>query len=211
MDWPTDVQVLARHLRLSSFAIIGGSGGGPYALACAQVLPQDMMSAVGVLAGAGNWRARAHHMPWIYRASKLAAEHWPAGLRGLLTFVVWMLRHGMNTQMATQRVNDYLTKDQDQHDEFVKERRAQLLHILFESFAQGVGPAAYEAKLLSQGWGIEFGHITYNNLHIWHAEKNWNSPLPMTEYYVKLLSNSPYSKVFEDDTHFTIHKYHEIL
>ncbi|KAJ9483734.1 hypothetical protein VN97_g9659 [Penicillium thymicola] len=207
MDWPTDVQALAHHLRLSRFANMGGSGGGPYALACAQVLPQDMMSTVGVLAGAGTWRAGAHHMPWIYRALMLAAEHWPAGLRGLLTFVVWMLRTGLNTQLATRRVNDYLAKDQDQHDESVEERRAQLLRISFEPFAQGAGPAAYEAKLLSQDWGIEFGDITYNNLHISHAEKYWNSPLPMTEYYVKLLSNNPFSKVFEGDTHFTIHKH----
>ncbi|CAI7641297.1 unnamed protein product [Penicillium crustosum] len=207
MDWPADVQALADHLGLSRFAIMGGSGGGPYALACAQVLPQDMMSAVGVLAGAGNWRAGAHHMPWIYRASMLAAEHWPAGLRGFLTFVVWMLRNGLNTQLATRRVDDYLAKDQDQHDESVEERRAQLLRILFEPFAQGAGPAAFEAKLLSQDWGIEFSDITYNNLHIWHAEKDWNSPLSMTEYYVKLLSKTPYFKVFEGDTHFTIHRH----
>ncbi|CAI7583331.1 unnamed protein product [Penicillium viridicatum] len=178
---------------------MGGSGGGPYALACAQVLPQDMMSAVGVLAGAGNWRAGAHHMPWIYRASMLVAEHWPAGLRDLLTFVVWMLRNGLDTQLATRRVNDYLAKDQDQHEESVEERRAQLLRILFEPFAQGTGPAAYEAKLLSEDCGIEFGGITYNNLHIWHAEKDWNSPLPMTEYYVKPLSNNPSFKVHLDE------------
>lgn len=97
MDWPTDVQALAHHLRLSRFAITSGSGGGPYALECAQALPQDMMSVVSVLAGAANWEDGAHNMPWIYRTSMLAVEHWPAGLRGLLTFVVWMLRNGMNT------------------------------------------------------------------------------------------------------------------
>lgn len=105
-----------------------------------------------------------------------------------------MLRNGLSTQLATRRFNDYLAKDQDQHDESVEERRAQLLRILFEPFAQGAGPAAYEAKLLSQDWGIEFGDITYNNLYIWYAEKDWNSPLPMTEYYVKLLSNNPFLK-----------------
>lgn len=57
MDWPADVQALAHHLSLSRFAIIGGSGGGPYALACARMLPQDIMSAVGIFVGAGDWRA----------------------------------------------------------------------------------------------------------------------------------------------------------
>lgn len=98
MGWPADIQALARHLSLSRFAILGGSGGGPYALACAQGLPQDMMSAVGVIAGAGNWKAGAHHMPWIYRVSMLAAEHWPAGLQGSLDLVVWLLKSGLNTK-----------------------------------------------------------------------------------------------------------------
>ncbi|OQE05926.1 hypothetical protein PENVUL_c021G10365 [Penicillium vulpinum] len=38
MDWPVNFQPLAHHLSLSHFAVIGGSGGGLYALACAQVL-----------------------------------------------------------------------------------------------------------------------------------------------------------------------------
>ncbi|KAJ5481684.1 hypothetical protein N7475_000496 [Penicillium sp. IBT 31633x] len=159
MGWPADIQALARHLSLSRFAILGGSGGGPYALACAQGLPQDMMSAVGVIAGAGN-----------------------------------------------QWIRDFLQKDQKQHNTPINERTAEFIRILFEPFAQGAGPAAYEAKLLSQDWGIDFGNITYNNLRIWHAGKDWNSPLPMTEYYVKLLPNRPYFKVFEDDTHFTMHR-----
>ncbi|KAJ5827016.1 hypothetical protein N7447_003779 [Penicillium robsamsonii] len=148
MDWPADVQELAHHLSLSRFAIMGSSGGGPYALA-----------------------------------------------------------NGLNTQMATRRVNDYLLKDQDQHEEPVGERRAQLLRVLFKPFAQSASLAAYEAKLLSQDWGIEFGDITYNNLHIWHVGKDWNSPLRITEYYVKRLSNSPFFTAFEGDTHFTIHRH----
>ena len=61
-------------------------------------------------------------------------------------------------------------------------------------FAQGAGPAAYEAKLLSQDWGIVFDSITYDNLYIWHPGKDYNSPLPMTEHYVKQLSKNHTSK-----------------
>lgn len=207
MDWPADVKALAHHLGLSRFAIMGGSGGGPYALACARGLPQDMLSAVGVVAGAGNWKAGAHYMPWIYRISMLASQRWPAGLRGSLAFMVWLLRSGLNTQHGTQRLQEYLRKDQDQHNISIEERTAAFMRILFEPFAQGAGPAAYEAKLLSQDWGIDFNNITYNNLRIWHAEQDWNSPLPMTEYYVKLLPNRLQLKVFDSDTHFTIHRH----
>lgn len=34
-DWPQDVAALARHLGLERYQVVGLSGGGPYALACA--------------------------------------------------------------------------------------------------------------------------------------------------------------------------------
>lgn len=34
-DWPRDVAALADHLELSRYWVLGASGGGPYALACA--------------------------------------------------------------------------------------------------------------------------------------------------------------------------------
>ncbi|GAA3526788.1 alpha/beta hydrolase [Amycolatopsis ultiminotia] len=34
-DWPDDVAALADHLHLSRYWVLGASGGGPYALACA--------------------------------------------------------------------------------------------------------------------------------------------------------------------------------
>lgn len=38
-DWPADVAALADALQLDRFSILGYSGGGPYALACARSLP----------------------------------------------------------------------------------------------------------------------------------------------------------------------------
>src|SRR3954452_9759734 len=46
VDWPTDVSELASHLGASTFAVLGSSGGSPYALACAQ-LPR--VRAVGIM------------------------------------------------------------------------------------------------------------------------------------------------------------------
>ncbi|KAJ5584491.1 uncharacterized protein N7459_004291 [Penicillium hispanicum] len=53
LDWPADVQVLAHNLDIKRFAVLGGSGGSPYALACAYLLPKEIISAVGIMAGAG--------------------------------------------------------------------------------------------------------------------------------------------------------------
>ncbi len=39
LDWPRDVEQLADHLGLDGFGLLGHSGGGPHALACASALP----------------------------------------------------------------------------------------------------------------------------------------------------------------------------
>src|ERR1700753_298383 len=41
LDWPSDVHNLAKHLGYEKFRVCGGSGGGPYAIACAHLLPKE--------------------------------------------------------------------------------------------------------------------------------------------------------------------------
>jgi pimeloyl-ACP methyl ester carboxylesterase len=47
-DWAADVALLADHLGHERFMVVGLSGGGPYALACANEMPARVM-AVGLL------------------------------------------------------------------------------------------------------------------------------------------------------------------
>ncbi|KAF2722258.1 alpha/beta-hydrolase [Polychaeton citri CBS 116435] len=57
LDHARDVEALAEHLHLEEYAIIGISGGGPYALACAHDLPSSAskpsLKAVSVVTGLG--------------------------------------------------------------------------------------------------------------------------------------------------------------
>ena len=83
LDWPNDVVALADALGIEQFAVLGWSGGGAHALACAYKIP-ERLSAVGVvssgapLAGTApaeyltrQWRGVAQIVqiaPWIVRA-----------------------------------------------------------------------------------------------------------------------------------------------
>jgi hypothetical protein len=53
LDHAKDIEYLARHLNLDSYAVMGISGGGPYALACAAMLPADKLKAVLIICGMG--------------------------------------------------------------------------------------------------------------------------------------------------------------
>lgn len=47
-DWPADVVAVADHLAVDRFAVLGISGGGPHALACASAVP-NRVTAAGVV------------------------------------------------------------------------------------------------------------------------------------------------------------------
>jgi pimeloyl-ACP methyl ester carboxylesterase len=49
--WPADVVTVADRLGIDRFAVMGVSAGGPYALACAAVVP-ERLTRVGVVSGA---------------------------------------------------------------------------------------------------------------------------------------------------------------
>lgn len=55
--WPNDVVELADALALDRFGVLGISGGGPYAIACAAALPSRVMVA-GIVCGLGRLDVR---------------------------------------------------------------------------------------------------------------------------------------------------------
>jgi pimeloyl-ACP methyl ester carboxylesterase len=77
LDWPTDVVRLADHLGVGKkFTVLGSSGGGSYALACAYAIPERMQG-VGVMAGLGPWQGfkTTERMPWGRRINWFFAKY----------------------------------------------------------------------------------------------------------------------------------------
>src|SRR5690349_8078907 len=51
-DWPTDLAALTAALKIERFAVLGLSGGAPYALACARAMPHRV-TRVALVSGVG--------------------------------------------------------------------------------------------------------------------------------------------------------------
>lgn len=219
MDWPADVEALVRHLGLSRFAVLGGSGGGPYALACAHALPHEMMSAVGLLASAPPWEAGTREVLLSSRLGHLAAMYMPTGTRVLIDLLVASVRRGLATSWGQKTVDNLLEKleaqakaksqtgaDDDDGgggEKSVEERRNEFLRTIFEAFAQGSEACVYEAGLLTTDWGIKFEDVSYNKILLWHGTKDKNSPVSMIRYMAERLPHSELRE-FEEDNHFAV-------
>ena len=203
-DWPADVRALAHHLSLARFSVLGGSGGGPCALACAHALPREMISAVGIMAGAPPWQAGTQELPLSSRAVASMVKFWPAGLRILAAAQVGILRPCLNTRLASKRIDDWLSKVEPENDDksSIEQRRERFLRLVFEGFAQGTKAFVQETQLLTQNWGIEFEKVAYDEIHFWHA-LDTNAPVQMIRWMTKRL---PYSNLheFEGESHWDL-------
>ncbi|CAN6674577.1 hypothetical protein TRVA0_057S00320 [Trichomonascus vanleenenianus] len=208
LDWPEDVEALASHLGLSRFALLGGSGGSPYALACAYVLPRDMLSAVGIMAGAGPWQAGSHHMLPSYRLAAWAAVNWPRGLEATLGALLWVVRTALTSRTGSKSIDNWLEKNSSNSSLTASEQRKQFIRLLLEGFAQGVEPSVHEAYLLTQDWGIPFEKVDYEPILMWHGSDDKNSPIAMVEYMADRLPHC-LLHMYEGETHFTTFRHLE--
>lgn len=229
IDWPADVLAFAKQANLERFAVMGGSGGGPYALACALKLPSEMMSAVGVMAGAPPWEVGAHHMSWPRRVTSQAAMRVPAGLGLVTDGLIGLTRRVASSNLVTKRIDAWLESEQKkerleakedgtkqenegnvgEENPTIPERRERLLRIMFDGFAQGSRGFVQETQLLSdQSWGFEFEDLSYDPILIWHGTKDVSAPFAMIQHMAKRIPHGVLRE-FEDDTHFTLARHLE--
>lgn len=210
-DWPADVQVFARHMGLTRFAVLGGSGGGPYALACALALPPEMLSAVGIMSGAGPWEAGTRDVPTSLWATYLAATCFPSGLRAVTDAAVGLLRRTVGTDLVTGRIGRWLDAVRREKEDVptaekgltIAERRERLLRNGFEGFAQGAEGFVHEARLLKQDWGFRFEDVAFDPIQLWHGAQDKNVSVRMIRYLAGRLPHSVLRE-FEGEDHFTV-------
>ena len=211
-DWPADVQDLTHHLGLSRFAILGGSGGGPYALACAQQLPREKLSAVGLMAPAGPWGSGTQDVPMSSWLTSVAATHTPSALRLATDGLVWLARKAVATSAVARRIDAWLKtleqEDNGKEESPIEERRERLLRVAFEGFAQGSQAMVQEAQLLTGDWGFRLEDVKYDRILLWHGTLDQQSPIRMVRYMAERLPHGVLRE-FDGVDHFKMGKHLE--
>ncbi|KAB5566119.1 alpha/beta hydrolase [Coniochaeta sp. 2T2.1] len=217
-DWPSDVQHLARQLELKRYAVLGGSGGGPFALACARFIPKETVSGVGLLCTAAPWeKAVLRHVSWYRRLLAWAATYCPSlttrVFNGLFGLIKWFaasstgkkLLDNIAVKAAAAAGKDIPESETTPHA--VAKRRKRLLSVLLEPFAQGSRALVQEAYLLSHLYGFRMEDVE-RKVQIWHGVEDTNSPIEMVRYMKEQLPDCDLHEL-EGETHFTIVKHLE--
>lgn len=166
-DWPVDVAQLADALGTERFAVIGVSGGGPYAAACAAKMPHRLTAAtiacglapLEALSGSGAAAPRA-------RLGLYMARMMPWAIWGLLTPLSWVVRH------RPQSVVAWLVASAPPPDRRVllEPRVGRVLTGSFrESYRQGARGAAWELVLFGRPWDFRVEDISIP-VEVWYGD-----------------------------------------
>jgi pimeloyl-ACP methyl ester carboxylesterase len=177
LRWPWDVAAVATALSIPRFAVIGVSGGGPHALACAYKIPERLTSValLGSLGPLDEPQATAGMMVQNQRLFSLARQA-PWLLRLLLEWRTRQMRRDF-TRFIPRVTQDMAAAD---HTTFAAhpQMRSQMREAFVEAYRSGARGASWEARVFTQPWGFRLVDISHEIL-LWQGEDDRNVPLAM--------------------------------
>ena len=161
LDWPNDVLELADSLQIDHFAVVGFSGGGPYAAACAYKIP-ERLTTCGIVSGVGHvglfLSFVSRWLPWLFLPmTKRLFQDEPRAQETLARFA---------GRWAEPDRRSFLQPG-------IKELMAASL---VEALRPGARGAAYDGTLLGGSWGFNLEEITFP-ICLWHGELDKNIPV----------------------------------
>lgn len=185
-DWPDDVAALANALGLDRFAVVGVSGGGPYALACAWKIPHRLTS-VGVISGVGPLDApqATDGMSRTNRLLLFLARCAPWLVRLNIEFLAFLARR-FTDQLVTWLI--YKEADVDKATVARPEVRELCRQEFPEAFRRGGRGLVHDMILYTRPWPIPLDRISME-VHLWHGEADPSVPPSMGRYVAAALPN----------------------
>lgn len=168
LDWARDVAEAADLLGIERFAVVGWSGGGPYALACAHSLPARV-TRVGILSGIAPFSE-----PSVWAALTPLERAWlrtdRSVPRAILPYLYNLLLRGFMRDL--ERSYERQMRSVCEFDRTMlrcPEIRAALLASGPEAFRQQALGWATDSALFARPWGFSLGEIEVP-VRIWHGE-----------------------------------------
>ncbi len=194
MDWPKDVIELADTLHIESIAVLGISGGGPYAASCTFGI-QDRLVKSGIVCGMGPADA-----PGMKDGASWTLPGTPSIIRRVLLVLTSMGLRRDPEQFLSKSKESVSDPDRQLLDQ--PELASLFIDGMREAFRNGIRGANHEAALYTRPWGFKLQGIKAE-VHLWHGEKDLNVPVSVGHYVADTIPNCQ-ATFLKEDGHFTL-------
>jgi pimeloyl-ACP methyl ester carboxylesterase len=184
LDWPSDIEELADHLGIARFGIIGLSGGGIYALACAAAIP-DRLTDVVVTGCPGPMQrpGAVADMRFLTHAGVWLGAH-----------TSWLLEAGATILSPMVRSFPGFFVDHFNEDVPPADRRwlsmpsvnREAAETLREAFRPGVWGYVQDIRVLARPWRFALQDIRVP-VQLWHGDEDMVIPLHHGRYLASVI------------------------
>ncbi len=201
-DWATTILAMADLLKCPRFSVLGVSGGGPYALACARFVSMERLVTCGVVAGLGPLSRmdaeglRAFRYRWLFRLARccgLSVGHLLGGM-----VVPCLLRH---PRRALGLVS-FRAPEPDRRFLADPDSRRRILAAQVNAFCQGGRGPVHDFLLYGHDWGFAHEMIA-RPVVVWQGVEDEVVPPAMARYQVARLSGVDYREL-SGEGHFSL-------
>jgi pimeloyl-ACP methyl ester carboxylesterase len=177
-DAAWDVLAVADHLKLAEFGVVGRSGGGPHALACAAHIDHSRLRSTAVLVGLAP--SDAEKLDWIEGMTRANAEEHERVSNGNGDAVVASLtQRAQEIREDPENLLQVLEEEMTETDRVVVTDFA-FRRLLTSSYREAVrcGPFGWidDVLALNRPWGFDLEKITIP-VQLWHGQDDVFAPV----------------------------------
>jgi pimeloyl-ACP methyl ester carboxylesterase len=198
-NYPRQLVGLLEELNVGEIGIVGVSGGGRYACACAASLG-SRVNRLALVASTAPSNLEGVRETWSRqdRQLYLLAIHAPWLLRSLLA----MMAHRIHSdpQRVPELFNDLPVEDQAVLDR--PDVRQLLAATMTEAFRQGTRGAVHDIGLEAQPWDVDLAAIA-SAVELWHGRKDTLVPIAQGETLAREIPNAT-THLVADEGHISL-------
>ena len=204
-DFAADISVLANHLGIEKFALLGFSGGAHYVITCAALLADRVTRAVAI-----SGISLPVETSEMSRMNKL---FFTLGTMPIVGTWLQKKQRDMILKMAKDP-DAFMESEQGRKmlENVPKEEAklfldSELRDVYFRSSAEtyrqgpaGIRAMIQEAKLMKKGWEVDLSKIPSGLVHIWHGAADKNAPVSNAYRNAKAIPGA-HLEIFESGGH----------
>lgn len=205
LDWPDDIIQLADSLNIEKFGLLGVSGGGPYALACAYKIPRDRLITVVIASGMGPPVPGRSYMDRPLHWGLILTRKMPYLAR--LVLVLFLKPAFMTKRLTAFTIRRYINSLKP-GDRKLFEVRPNLLEYFiienYEAFRQGLKGMTQDIIIFANDWGFELTKLP-QDLPIYFLQGTDDDIIPVKMAEL-MINETPQclATVIEGEGHFSV-------